>query len=117
MSMYDEPLQDPSQYCAKCNIISDYESSKLEIGDARFACAHCKQFGKYGIYKFDALRQAIHPKRPPLTPGKKAIISKRYGTAVLNLRSEGLSIRDIAETLGISTGSVQKILNEHKENK
>jgi len=114
MNRDNTPLKNPLEICPKCESWKKYNQGNMSLGDFRLNCQYCKSFGKNGIYKGD-LVIAVNSKvisRPVLTPGRKATHYKRYGHAVNELHNQGKSIRAIAETLGISTGTVQKILKQ-----
>ena len=111
-----EQVQNLEDYCLKCryNVPPRFVGGEISLEQARRQCAYCK-FGKSGIYKFDivfALWQslgkfsAVQQQRPT---GKKATYVKRYGAAVQRLQSEGKTVRQIADILGISPTSVGKI--------
>lgn len=119
-----EQVQNLEDYCLKCkhSVPTKFKAAEIDLDTARRTCANCK-FGKQGIYKFDIVYtlwgalgklQAV-PERPK---GKKATYLKRYGVAIDRLQSEGKSVREIAEILGISPTSVVKVskqLRAHRE--
>lgn len=112
-------------YCLNCTRVpmqeileNPNELTKGEVNRYRdqAGCRGCKVSGK-GIYKFDAILTSLHLRQKYENQkhkgtGKKATYQKRYGKAVSELRKEGKSIRKIADMLGISTKSVQRIIKE-----
>lgn len=110
-----EKVQNLEDYCLKCKyeIPQKFRDEKITLDTARRTCANCK-FGKSGIYKFDIVytlwdklgKLRSVPDRPK---GKKATYFKRYGSAIERLQSDGKSVREIAEILGISPTSVIKV--------
>lgn len=110
--MCDTKLQNISDYCDKCNIPEDYENGKLSLDDCRFTCAHCRQFGNKGIYKFDVAYALKKRSVPFKGKGKTATRCKQYGEAVEHLTAEGKTIREIAKILGISPTTVVGIKKE-----
>lgn len=103
-------LQDMKEYCDKCNIPEEYDSGQLTLDQCRFKCAHCRLFGKRGIYKFD-IAYTLRQRSGKLPPGKGKTASryKQYGTAVSKLCAEGKTVREIADILGISPTTVCSI--------
>lgn len=105
------------KHCINCNIVNDYNLGNITIEQARKKCSNC-HFGSERIYKFDLLLNYIDSYNKHLKQlgnigkGKSETYSKKYGNAILQLRSEGYSIRHIANVLNISPTSVQKIINQ-----
>lgn len=108
------------EHCYKCKLAEEYQQEKISLEDARTKCSNC-HFGKLRIYKFDIILQLFcnkanseqaHQQTEKTTfnrTGKKETYTKRYGTAIAKLRSEGKSVRAIADILGISPTSVVKV--------
>ena len=117
-------IQNVVDYCLKCFNMErllnkrkqGIDITEKELQDIRFICARCRSFDNSGIYKADAILTSLemHEKLNELSKkrnvGKKPVREKQYGTAIRNLRAEGKTIRQIAEVLGISKTTVQKIL-------
>lgn len=106
-----EELKNFNEVCTNCEVmkraLSDIEEDEIPLGEARARCASCNK-----IFKFDALyKSQIQRKK---STGKKATAYKRYSKAVINLKREGKSIRDIAKTIDISPTTVQKILQQYR---
>lgn len=125
--------------CYKCKLPSEYAVGNLTLEQARTKCANC-HFGSLRLYKFDIIVQLLDKsekadskaeKKEPAqvqtspgegqvtfkrnTKGKGATYFKRYGSAISKLQSEGKTVRQIAELLGISPTSVIKVSNELKQ--
>jgi hypothetical protein len=94
----------------------------IEAGDTfdraelRQRCAECRH------YKADKIMLlCTHIQRGNLLninkdrPTRGSVVEKRYGKAVLALRKEGKSLRDISSMLDIAVNSVQKILKANPE--
>lgn len=105
--------------CYKCKLAEDYQEGRISLEQARTKCGNC-HFGSLKIYKFDIILHLFSNKakseradrKPPTSlnhSGKKETYSKRYGTAIAKLQSEGRTVRQIAEILGISPTSVIKV--------
>lgn len=117
MVIEDTPLQNVREYCNACddmgNILENLKNGNLTQEDLiyiRKKCMYCK-FQKKGIYKADAIINLLE-KRPFMpNKGRKPTKVKQYGETVKNLRGEGHTVREIAKIVGISTTTVQKILN------
>lgn len=107
-----EPLQDMREHCDVCSVPVDYHNGSITLDDARHACQYCR-FGSSskGIYKFD-IAYTLYLRQPFKGKGKTATRTKQYGTAVHKLTSEGKTVRQIAEILGISPTTVVKIKKE-----
>lgn len=114
-------VQNVYDYCTKCKSMNKLlekrrlgiELTKNEVENMRYKCRYCRSFGSTGIYKADAILTALEERKRNennLTPGRKPVREKQYGRAVRKLREEGKSIREIADILGISKATVQKIL-------
>lgn len=117
-------VQNVIDYCVKCANMKDLiekRKQKIPIDDSelqeiRNLCRYCRNLGKKGIYKADAILTSLemYEKLEKLEKkknvGKKATREKQYGTVVQNLRTNGMTIREIAKTVGISVDTVQKIL-------
>lgn len=113
------------------------DMSLPELNKARTKCANCISRDD-GIYKLDAIATAIEvqgkakqleaeiadlqyknallalelqekPKFTPYRGGRGETYIKRYGATIANLRAEGKTQKQIAEILGISVASVNKI--------
>lgn len=125
--------------CYKCKLPSDYAAGKMTLEQARTKCANC-HFGSLRLYKFDIIVQLLDkPQKADSkaekkesaqkqtspgegqitfnrnTKGKGATYVKRYGSAIQKLQSEGKTVRQIAELLGISPTSVIKVSKELKQ--
>ena len=66
---------------------------------------------------FEALNTPANPKCTFAGTGRKPIREKQYGKVVRELRKDGKTIREIAEYVGISTSTVQKILKAQQDKK
>ena len=110
--MSTSEFQDISQYCDTCHVPADYESGELTLDECRFQCAHCRMFGKKGIYKFDIAYTLRKRSVPFKGKGKTATRKRQYGEAVANLTAEGKTVREIAKILGISPTTVVAIRKE-----
>lgn len=136
--MAELQIKEIEERCYKCKLPSEYAAGKLTLEQARTKCANC-HFGSLRLYKFDIIVQLLdksknadskaekkEPAQVPTSPGeglitfnrntkgKGATYFKRYGAAISKLQSEGKTVRQIAELLGISPTSVVKISNELK---
>ena len=118
-------MQNVYDFCAKCfrmcrlieKLENGTEPTEKEMEDIRYRCQYCRSFGRNGIYKADAILTALKEKRRAknnLTPGRKPVREKQYGKAIINLRKEGKTIREISEILGISKTTVHKIVKKHE---
>ena len=108
-----EEVQNPKDYCFKCEIPELFEKGEKSLEHCRRVCQNCKCFGRNGIYKFDVvinLRRHTGNLKPG--KGKTATRKKQYGEAVANLTSEGKTVREIAKILGISPTTVIGIKKE-----
>ena len=85
------------------------ETETIELEEARKICANCK-YRNQGIYKFDAIYEFMRTCK--LTPGRKPTVGREYGETIRQLREQGESIRAIADKLGLSKTTVQKIIKE-----
>ncbi len=105
--------------CYKCKLAEDYQEGRITLEQARTKCGNC-HFGSLRIYKFDIILHLFSnkaksdqiyqkPQQKLNSSGKKETYSKRYGTAIAMLQSEGRTVRQIAEILGISPTSVIKV--------
>lgn len=90
--------------CFDCAFLLSYRVGDFTSDKLKKCCAHCNK-----VSKFDLICNLPSKQK---NVGKKSTYFRRYGVAVQSLRSSGKSIRDIAQTLGISPTSVQKILSE-----
>lgn len=116
-------IQNVVEFCCNCEKIkplvekrkNGVELSEEEVESIRWDCRYCRSFGRGGIYKADAIISLLESKDKNRNVGKKAVKEKRYGNAIKKLREDGKSIRDIADILGMSKTTVQKIvLNQRK---
>lgn len=112
--METEELKNFNEVCTNCDVmkraLSDVEEDEIPLGEARAKCASCNK-----IFKFDALyKSQMNLAQRKKNTGKKPTAYKRYSKAVINLKREGKSIRDIAKTIDISPTTVQKILQQHR---
>lgn len=105
-----DKLQNMKEHCDVCHVPVDYDNGTLTLEQCRLQCAHCRRFGKSGIYKFD-IAYTMRKRSAKLPPGKGKTASryKQYGTAVSKLYSEGKTVREIADILGISPTTVCSI--------
>lgn len=105
--------------CYKCKLAEDYQEGRITLEQARTKCGNC-HFGSLRIYKFDIILHLFSNRTNSESDhqntgkalnhsGKKETYSKRYGTAIAKLQSEGRTVRQIAEILGISPTSVIKV--------
>ena len=105
--------------CYKCKLAEDYQEGRISLEQARTKCGNC-HFGSLRIYKFDIILHLFSNKAKSERAdqkqttslnrsGKKETYFKRYGTAIAKLQSEGRTVRQIAEILGISPTSVIKV--------
>ena len=90
--------------CFDCDFLLSYRVGDFSSDYLKKCCSRCKK-----VTKFDLILNLPHKQK---NVGKKSTYVRRYGVAVQSLRSSGKSIRYIAQTLGISPTSVQKILFE-----
>lgn len=114
----ESQIQDVTDYCVKCNVMSDLKENKTTIQDARLLCSHCRSFGSVGIYKADAIYSALRYKEKAdkfVGKGKSETVVKRYGKAVYELTSQGKGLREISRILGISIPSIRKCRANYKE--
>lgn len=97
--------------CSACNVPSDYLSGNILLEQARKKCSCC-HFGDLRLYKFDILMcfLELQNKNRKYQIGKRETYSKRYGASILKLKSEGKTIRQIADILNISPTSVTKVI-------
>ncbi len=124
--MYEFPLQDPNNFCAKCEWLKKAYAEKQEgvltrktLGDMRIACTKCRGAWSKpmnGIYKADAILGAYKPSKPvlPVGKGRQPVLARKYGAIIQNLKNEGMSQRKIARVVGISLVSVNKILGQNR---
>ena len=119
-----ENLQKPSlgdiaKYCLVCPVFLDNKEKSAngiltqeDIAYGRYDCWYCPHIRNNAAnYRFDivlSLGKRIG------NVGKKETYERIHGDAIRNLKSNGMSIRNIAKTLGIGTQAVQDIL--HPEN-
>jgi len=112
------PLTNPINICKECQAYKQYINGQFDIGQLRWSCQYCKSFGRNGIYKGDLVISALsanaNNKTRGLSAGRKPTHYKRYGHAVMALASQGKTIRDIANIIGISTTTVQRIMTKYK---
>lgn len=114
--MMTEELKNFNEVCTNCEVmkraLSDIEEDETFLGEARARCASCNK-----IFKFDALYKSqmnLAQRQRKKNTGKKPTAYKRYSKAVINLKRDGKSIRDIAKIIDISPTTVQKILQQYK---
>lgn len=111
--MMTEELKNFNEVCTNCEVMKRALSNiedEISLGEARAKCASCNK-----IFKFDALyKSQMNLAQRKKNTGKKPTAYKRYSKAVINLKREGKSIRDIAKTIDISPTTVQKILQQHR---
>lgn len=136
--MAELQVKEIEERCYKCKLPSEYAAGNMTLEQARTKCANC-HFGSLRLYKFDIIVQLLdksenadskaekkEPAQKPASPGegqvtfnrntkgKGATYFKRYGSAIRTLQSEGKTVRQIAEMLGISPTSVIKVSKELK---
>ena len=99
--------------CLRCKHILSLIDVDVDVdikAKMRQRCTECKQYKGDNVLLL--LRQLKHGLSANIKdrPARGSVVDKRYSKAVLALRGEGRSLRDISSMLGIAVNSVRKIL-------
>ena len=67
-----------------------------------------------GMYAKQYKGESIENARNPRGAGRKAVYTEEENKKILEMRNKGLTFREIAKTVGCSTGPVQSVLRNQK---